>query len=100
MLALMIAVTAACGTLRPVPELTPDLFAGGEALGFTREELVLGRAEYLQTCNECHAHPDPLETPVEGWESVLSRMLPKTRSGAADAAAIRAFVLTASAVGR
>jgi cytochrome c5 len=93
-LAVLIAALAACSAPRPVPELTPDLFARGEALGFARDELQLGRRTFTHACSECHARPDPLEVPGDGWETVLAVMIPKTGAERAESRALRAFVLT------
>lgn len=93
----LLALATACAAVRTVPELTPDLFARGGALGLDSAEIRAGREAFVRQCGRCHAHPDPRDTPREGWDAVLERMGEKSHSSPRERSAIRAFVQSASA---
>jgi hypothetical protein len=85
---------AACVAARPIRTLTPELLERGASLGFDAHLVEAGRADFVHACGVCHAHPDPVEIPAEGWDPVLERMFAKSGTTAPRRATIRAFVLT------
>jgi cytochrome c5 len=79
----------------PAPELSPELFARGQTLGFAANELEHGRAIFKAECNSCHRLPAVDGESPEEWEKVIPRMAKKAGLDAEETAAVRAFVLAA-----
>lgn len=60
-------------------------------------ELQAGRRSFMESCNECHGHPDVTSLREDEWPPTIERMSGKAKLSDEQSQAVLRFVLTARA---
>lgn len=67
-----ILVLVGCGaSVDPIPQATPEMAL---EMGVEEEQLVRGRALYMENCNRCHERVPPGEIDPEYWRGIIPHM--------------------------
>ncbi len=94
------AGATACNSVHTaLSDLTPAVITRGEAEGFSTPLLAQGRELFVARCAHCHALPAVDSSSRSDWEGILPRMARKSGLDPAQAAAVRAFVVTVRGTG-